>query len=41
MFKWLLMMPDFGPAADPLLFRQKWTKPLTPSPAALHVPDAA
>ncbi len=24
-------MPGLGPAAEPLLFRQKWPKPLTPS----------
>ncbi len=25
------MLPGFGPAAEPLLFRQKWPKPMTPS----------
>jgi hypothetical protein len=50
MFKWLLVLPGFGPAAELVAWRvpkgatfvveQKWTKPLTPSPAALHVPDA-
>ncbi|MDH5428121.1 MAG: hypothetical protein OEZ57_04925 [Nitrospirota bacterium] len=24
------MLPGFGPAADPLLFRQKWAKPCWP-----------
>ena len=26
-------MPGFGPAAEPLFFREKWPKPLTPRPA--------
>ncbi len=33
-------MPGFGPAADPLLFRQKWTKPLTPRPVSSEWTDA-
>ena len=40
-------MPGFGPAADPLLFRQKWAKPcwpccspLPPQGQALRVPCA-
>ena len=28
-------MPGFGPAAEPLLFRQKWPKPLSPRQATL------
>jgi hypothetical protein len=30
LFKHLWVLPGLGPAGDPLLFRQKWTKPLTP-----------
>ena len=33
-------MPGFVPAADPLLFRQKWPKPLSPRPATLDGMDA-
>ncbi len=33
-------MPSLGPAADPLLIRQKWTKPLTPRPAISEGTDA-
>ena len=29
-------MPGVGPAAEPLLFRQKWPKPLTPRLASLR-----
>ena len=28
-------VPGFGPAAEPLLFRRKWPKPLTPRLASL------
>ena len=40
MFNRYSVLPGFGPAADPLLFRQKWTKPLTPRPATLQGTDA-
>ena len=33
-------MPGFVPAAEPLLFRQKWPKPLTPRLASLKRRDA-
>jgi len=33
-------VPGFGPAAEPLLFRQKWPKPLTPKLATLGVSNA-
>ncbi len=32
-------LPGFGPAAEPLLFRQKWPKPMTPSLATLDRAD--
>ena len=32
--------PGFGPAAEPLLFRQKWPKPLTPRLASWEGRDA-
>jgi len=32
--------PRFGPAAEPLLFRLKWPKPLTPRLASLERTDA-
>ena len=35
-----IYMPGFGPAAEPLWFRPKWPKPLTPHPAALHETNA-
>ncbi len=34
-------MPGFGPTADPLLFRQKWTKPLTPRSVSSEEADAS
>jgi hypothetical protein len=34
------VLPGFGPAAEPLLFRQKWPKPLTPRPVSLDWTDA-
>ena len=47
MFKRLLVMPGFGPAAEVLLFRQKdpkpcwpWRGPLPPQGQALRVPCA-
>jgi len=30
MFKQFFVVPGFVPAAEPLLFRQKWPKPVTP-----------
>ena len=39
-FKWFSMLPGFAPAGEPLLFRQKWPKPLTPSLATLDGSDA-
>ncbi|WP_447964223.1 hypothetical protein [Nitrospira sp. Ecomares 2.1] len=35
-----LVMPSFVPAAEPLLFRQKWPKPVTPRQASLDGTDA-
>ena len=35
------MMPSLGSASDPLLFRQKWAKPLTPRLATSDGTDAA
>jgi len=40
MSKRFSVMPGFGPAADPLLFRQKLAKPLTPKLATLEVSNA-
>ncbi|WP_443147739.1 hypothetical protein [Nitrospira sp.] len=39
--KWLLVLPGFAPANEPLLFRQKWPKPVTPRPATLDGTDAS
>ena len=39
--KWLLVLPGFAPANEPLLFRQKWPKPVTPRPATLEGTDAS
>jgi hypothetical protein len=47
MFKWLLVLPGFGPAAELVAWRvpkgatfvvveQKWPKPVTPRPASLN-----
>ena len=33
-------MPGFGPAAEPLLFRRTWPKPLTPCLASVNRRDA-
>jgi hypothetical protein len=34
-------MPGFGPAAEPLFFREKWPKPMTPRPALGERADAS
>ena len=38
--KWLLVLPGFAPANEPLLFRQKSPKPVAPRPATLDGTDA-
>ena len=34
-FMRFLVLPGFAPANEPLLFRQKWPKPVTPRQASL------